>query len=210
MAAEEFENINTPQEESNIETKAEEPVPIGIERIRQEWRNHGLTPQQQSPAPHLEETSPVVFSEIDGGAGIGDYTLDCETVKTQLAISQDALDRLIAVGELDSVIVQGPDGEQRRLFSESSLKRFIEDSAIDPEAVQRAAKNMADKNLVEAIQQLQEQVSELQGTQGKVLQQMKDILLLEVRNLKEQDRDLASFVYELAEEIRELLGKKKR
>jgi hypothetical protein len=53
-------------------------------------------------------------------------------------------------------------------------------------------------------------VDEMRGNQARILQQMKDILLLEVRNLKEQDRDLASFVYELAEEIREALPKKRR
>ena len=55
-----------------------------------------------------------------------------------------------------------------------------------------------------------DKIEQLRNTQGKVLAQMKDMLLLEVRNLKEQDRDLTSFVYELTEEIRQLLPKKKR
>jgi len=120
------------------------------------------------------------------------------------------MDRLVASGELDSILVQGPDGQTRRLLSESSVKRFQVDSAIDPEASKRAAKAMADQSVVEALEELQAEIGSLRDTQGKVLQQMKDMLLLEVRNLKEQDRDLTSFVYELAEEIRSLLPKKRR
>ncbi len=108
------------------------------------------------------------------------------------------------------LLVQGPDGVARRLVSVSSFKRFQEDSAIDPDALKRAAKAMADQSVAESIDEMRAEIEELRTTQGKVLQQMKDILLLEVRNLKEQDRDLASYVYELAEEIRAALPKKKR
>jgi hypothetical protein len=69
---------------------------------------------------------------------------------------------------------------------------------------------MADATLVESVQELTAEIDELRNTQGKVLQQMKDILLLEVRNLKEQDRDLTSFVYELAQEVRNATGKKQK
>jgi FtsZ-binding cell division protein ZapB len=123
---------------------------------------------------------------------------------------EDAIDRLVASGDLDSILVQGPDGVPRRLFSEASVSRFLCDSAIDPEAVKRAAKAMADATVAEAIRDLQAEIEELRGTQGVVVQQMKDMLLLEIRNLKEQDRDLTSFVYELTEEIKARMPKKRR
>ena len=207
MATDEFGEDNALEgEQKNGE--AEEPVPIGIARIRQEWRESGLVDKDR--LPHKEpEPEPVVFSEVDGGAGIGDYTLDSEIVKQRLALSQEAVDRLLGSGELDSILVQGADGQARRMISESSVDRFQADSEIDPHAVRRAAKAMADRTVAEAIQHLQSEIDELRSTQGKVLQQMKDMLLLEVRNLKEQDRDLTSFVYELAEEIRQLFPKKK-
>lgn len=200
------EEDNAPQTEPQTEQQAES-VPIGIARVRAEWQAAGLIERPVEPEePGVE---PVLFTEIDGGAGIGDYVLECETVRDQLALSHEAMDRLIASGELDSIVVQGPDGAKRRMVSESSVNRFEEDSAIDPEALRRAAKAMADRTLAESIQALQAEIEELRSTQGKVLQQMKDMLLLEVRNLKEQDRDLTSFVYELTEEIRRILPKRR-
>jgi hypothetical protein len=191
------------------EPTEEEHVPIGIARIREEWREAGLVDEAESEAAP-EEVAPVVFSEVDGGAGVGDYTLDCEAVSQLLALSHDAVERLILSGELDSVLVQGTDGAPRRLISERSLDRFREDSAIDPEAIKRAAKALADKEVAAAIDELRSDVAELKGNQGRVLQQMKDTLLLEIRNLKEQDRDLTSFVYELAEDLRDPSRKKRR
>jgi len=210
----EAENRNTSSEKQDTDIK-EEIVPIGIARIREEWKQAGLTeivpdqaksPDQES-APEIE---PVIFPEVDGGAGIGDYTVDYESVADRLGLSQEAVERLVGSGELDSILVRGSDGQPRRLVSESSLARFQEDAAIDPEAIKRAAKAFADKSIAAALDELRAEIEELKTTQGKILQQMKDILLLEVRNLKEQDRDLASFVYELAEEIRQFLPKKKR
>jgi hypothetical protein len=199
---------NNPEPETNTNTTPQESIPIGIARIRKEWRAAGLS---DKPAPTEEEkVEAVVFPEVDGGAGIGDYTLDCEAIMNRLALSHEAMDRLVSSGELDSILVQSPEGNPRRLLSEASVKRFQEDSAMDPDAVTRAAKAMADSTIVDSIQDLQSEIEELRNTQGKVLQQMKDMLLLEVRNLKEQDRDLTSFVYELAEEIRNVLGKKRR
>ncbi len=209
MATDEYNNNLVPDAEpQDSEEQEEKPVPIGIARIREEWRAAGLV--QKPVQPKIEQVEPVVFPEVEGGAGIGDYTLDCETVRDNLGLSQEAIDRLIDSGELDSILVQGSDGVSRRLISESSVKRFEEDSAIDPDALKRAAKAMADQSVVQALEELQSQIDELKNTQAKVLQQMKDILLLEVRNLKEQDRDLTSFVYELAQEIRAALPRKKR
>ena len=207
MTADELEENSAPQTEPQIDQKTES-VPIGIARVRAEWKAAGLV--ESAVKPEEPEVETVLFAEIDGGAGIGDYVLECGTVKDRLALSQDAMDRLISSGELDSIVVQGSDSTRRRMVSESSMKRFEEDSAIDPEALLRAAKSMADHTLAEAVQALQAEIEELRNTQGKVLQQMKDMLLLEVRNLKEQDRDLTSFVYELAEEIRRTFPKKRR
>lgn len=187
----------------------EEEIPIGIARLRREWREAGM-PESATSAAEQEHIEPVLFPEVDGGAGIGDYTLSYDTVRDSLMLSQEAMDRLIDSAELDSILVQGPDGVARRLVSESSFHRFQADSAIDPSALKRVAKAMADQTVTESIDQLKAEIEELRATQGRTLQQMKDILLLEIRNLKEQDRDLTSFVYELAEEIREALPKKKR
>lgn len=200
---------NTPLEEPDNNSAREETIPVGIARLRKEWRDAGLT-DEKVPKPIHEEVKPVVFSEIDGGAGIGDYILDSDTVRDKLVLSQDAMDRLIDSGELDSVLVQASDGQPRRLISESSFNRFQEDSAIDPEALKRAAKAMTDQTVAESLDQLRDEIAELKGSQGKILQQMKDMLLLEIRNLKEQDRDLTSFVYELAEEIKSIFPKKRK
>lgn len=199
------EEIASDSNETEAEKPSEEVIPVGIARIREEWRAAGLTEPEATP-----EVEPVVFPEVDGGAGIGDYTVDCETARDGLALSHEAIERLVASGELDSILVQGQGGAPRRLISESSLSRFREDAAIDPDALARAAKAMADKSVAAAIDELRAQIEDIKSNQSKVLQQMKDILLLEVRNLKEQERDLTSFVYELTEEIREALPKKKR
>lgn len=199
------EEVDRP-DEAQAEPTPEESVPIGIARIREEWRAAGLG-ESVPVEPAAEQ---VVFSEVDGGAGIGDYTLEHETVIERLGLAPEAVDRLLASGELDSILVQGADGATRRLISHSSFERFREDSAIDPEAIARAARAMADQTLVAAIEELKHEIEDIKGSQGRILQQMKDILLLELRNLKEQDRDLTSFVYELAEEIRNAFPRKKR
>ena len=198
---------NTPEAEPHTE-ETQQPIPVGIARIRDEWRQAGLV--RPSAAPARPEVEPIIFPELDGGAGIGDYVLDIEMVRSHVALSEEAIDRLVASGELDSILVQGPDGLPRRLFSEASVTRFLADSAIDPDAVKRAAKAMADATVAEAIRSLESEIEELRNTQGVVTQQMKDMLLLEIRNLKEQDRDLTSFVYELAEEVKARMPKKRR
>jgi hypothetical protein len=211
----EVETPEEPQQESASEETASvgsvppASVPVGIARIREEWRGAGLT-MDTSAKPASEQVEPVVFSEIDGGAGIGDYTLEYESVIERLGLASEAVDRLLASGELDSILLQSAGGLPRRLISQSSFERFRQDSAMDPEAIKRAARAMADQTLVASIDDLRAEIEELKSTQGKVLQQMKDTLLLELRNLKEQDRDLTSFVYELAEEVRAAMPKKKK
>ncbi len=189
--------------------RPEEEIPSGIVRLRQEWQAWGLS--EERAADEVEsQAAPVVFSEVDGGAGVGDYTLEYETVVERLGLTSEAVDRLLMSGELDSILVQKPGEEPRRMISEASFNRFQQDSAMAPEALERAARAMADQTLVSAIDSLRRELEDLKGSQGRLLQQMKDMLLLEIRNLKEQDRDLASFVYELTEEIRGLMKKKRR
>lgn len=200
---------NEYQEEADAGAREKQPVPVGIARIREEWRQAGLV-EEEAPAAQAPEAEPVVFPEVDGGAGVGDYTVEVEAVASRLGLSSEAVDRLVASGELDSLLVQGSEGQARRLISESSLARFQEDSAIDPDAIRRAAKAFADKSVAAAIDELRAEVDELKTSQGKVLQQMKDMLLLEIRNLKEQDRDLTSYVYELVEEMRNVFPRKRR
>ena len=206
---EEYDNQNAPAQEHDNEAvdTAGSDVPVGIARIRDEWREFGLVEIGRDSA---DDVQPVVFPEVDGGAGIGDYALDCESVTEKLGLPPDAVDRPPGRAELDSILVQSQDGSARRLISESSVERFQADSAIDPSAITRAAKAMADKTIAASIDDLRAEIEDLKATQGKLLLQMKDMLLLEVRNLKEQDRDLASYVFEMVEEIRSAFPKKKR
>ena len=180
-------------------------VPSGIVRLRKEWGADVFDSRQMETEAHQE----IVFPEVDGGAGVGDYELALDDVRSQLALSEEAVERLIAVGELDSILVRGEDGEIRRLLSRASIERFLADSLIDPNAISKAAEAIADREVAQAIDDVRAEVRELRNTQSKILQQMKDILLLEVRNLKEQDRDLASFVYELSQKIENLDRRRK-
>jgi len=187
------------------ETQDAKGVPIGIVRLRKEWGAETTDSDKRESEVHEE----VVFPEVDGGAGVGDYELTLDDLRSQLALSDEAVERLVSVGELDSILVRGEDGEIRRLMSRASIQRFLTDSLIDPNAVTKAAEAIADREIAQAIDDVRVEVRELRNTQSKILQQMKDILLLEVRNLKEQDRDLASFVYELSQKIDNLERRKK-
>ena len=53
-----------------------------------------------------------------------------------------------------------------------------------------------------AMESLREEIKELRETYTRELQELKESHLLELRNLKGQELDLASLVYELAEELR--------
>lgn len=197
--SEEKNNTNNPEQDQSS-------VPIGIVRLRKEWGSLVADAGVQAPASEAQE---VVFPELDGGAGVGDYELTIEEVRGKLALSDEAVERLIHIGELDSILVRNKDSQVRRLVSKSSLDRFLADSAIDPNAVSEAAEAIADREISQAIEDVRMEVRELRNTQSKILQQMKDILLLEVRNLKEQDRDLASFVYELSQKLDRLEHRRK-
>lgn len=192
-------NLNTEENKPNAEQ-----VPPGIARIRQEWRSSNIFrfPQEEETKTSEKEEDVIVFPEIDGVVGIGDYTLDKETVREHLALSESALERIIKTGEIDSILVSDKNGNVRRLFSEASVSRFQKDSAIDPEAIIKAAQQIAEQSELQAIENLRVEIEDLKTSQSRQIQQMKDMILLELRNLKEQDRDLASFVFELAEEIK--------
>lgn len=188
------EQINNNNPQGQQETPE---IPSGIVRLRKEWSSRTEDIDQPSTAAQDE----IIFPEMDGGAGVGDYELTVDEVRSALALSQEAVERLVGVGELDSILVRGEDNVVRRLVSKSSTERFLKDSLIDPNAISNAAQAIADREVAEAIDDVRLEVQELRNTQSKILQQMKDILLLEVRNLKEQDRDLASFVYELSQKL---------
>ncbi len=179
-------------------------LPVGIARIRREWFQTGPTDERLQAF----DDEPVIFPDTEDGVRIGDYTVEEEQVRNGLALSKEAIDRIIMSGELDSIHVRDAGGRVRRLVSEASLRRFQTDSAIDP--VSARASSSADSSIHQSIEELQLEVGQLRNTSSKIIQQMKDILLLEIRNLKEQDRDLTSFVYELAEEIRHNSPKKRR
>lgn len=193
-------NNNNPEEQQESGR-----IPIGIVRLRKEWGESAPDSEKHAPFVHEE----VVFPEMDGGAGVGDYELTMDEVRSTLALSGEAVERLINVGEIDSILVRGEDNEVRRLVSKSSIDRFLTDSLIDPNAISKAAEAIADREIAQAIDDVRMEVRELRNTQSKILQQMKDILLLEVRNLKEQDRDLASFVYELSQKLDNMDRRKK-
>lgn len=179
-------------------------IPVGIARIRREWLQSGLKDEQRGST----DDEPVIFPDTDDGVRIGDYTLEEDQVRESLSLSKEAIDRIILSGELDSIHVRDAGGRVRRLVSEGSLRRFQTDAAIDPVSARHST--AGDSSVHQSIEELQLEVGQLRNTSSKIIQQMKDILLLEIRNLKEQDRDLTSFVYELAEEIRQGSPKKRR
>jgi hypothetical protein len=201
---------NTPEKDKEqqadeiVMPPAEEEVPRGILRIRDEWRAEGLTPV---PGKRLAEEEPIVFTETDGQA-VGDYTLTIEQVREELGLSHEAMQRLLASGELDSVLVRRGENVER-LISESSVARFQADTGLDP-AVAERLKLLSNESLAQAVQALREELDQVKQTHGRQLQQMKDVLLLELRNLKEQDRDLTSFVYELAQHLQQVLPKPRK
>jgi hypothetical protein len=184
------------------EEPRDEDIPVGILRLRQAWRDQGLP---VVPPPDLRPEEPVVFPETpEGSTPVGDYSLPEQEVRARLRLSEQAMDRIVGSGEIDSILVRDGDGV-RRLISVSSFERFVVDSAIDPDA---KAPDLGVKP--EDLEAVRQELEQMRTAQSKQLQQMKDILLLELRNLKEQDRDLASFVFEFARMIEETIPRKKR
>ncbi|MBP5719312.1 MAG: hypothetical protein J6X53_10140 [Abditibacteriota bacterium] len=183
----------------------DENIPKGISRLRDEWAEFKNYAGTESAGDE------VVFPESHGTAGVGDYSVTVEDACSRLALSKEAVERLILCGELDAVTVDFTDGKRGKLISRGSLTRFEEDAQIDSAVTERAAELAKEASLEETLESLRAEVESLKTTQAKQISQIKDVLLLEMRNLKEQDRDLTSFVYELAEEIRNLpiKGRKK-
>jgi CTP-dependent riboflavin kinase len=195
--------MNDEVNQDNRKPEGAEHLPIGIARLREEWRKAGLVPAEQEP-----DESPVVFPEPEAGGAIGDYLLSVESVRERLGLSEAALDRLLASGELDSILVK--QGERiGRMISQTSLNRFLEDAAMDREVTERHARCAETRDVMAEVQSLAGEIEQLKQSQTRQLQQMKDMLLLELRNIKGQELDLTSFVNDLAEEIRKGLHKKR-
>jgi len=173
-----------------------EPVASGIEMLKRKW----LEFEAYRGNEDVEKLKNVVFSEHPGSVGVGDYKLEKDYVMGLLNVNDDGLRRLIMIGELDSIIVEDVRGTQRRLFSESSVKRFQEDSEIDIDAMEERILKAADNDTLKQIFLLQDMVIK----QSKYIKHLKEQILMEVRNMKDQNLDLAAYVYELLEEVKKI------
>ncbi|MBP5273477.1 MAG: hypothetical protein ILO36_00880 [Abditibacteriota bacterium] len=164
-------------------------TPSGIDMLRKKWLEFEAY-KDSAEAGGLKD---IVFS--DGAMAVGDYSLEKEEVMARLNVGEDALRRLTMIGELDSIVAENIEGQQRRLYSASSVERFMEEAEIPRQVTEEKILEAADKELLHQIFLLQDMVI----TQSKYIKYLKDMLLLEIRNIKEQNLDLASYVYELAE-----------
>ncbi len=187
-----------PQAESTPQPESE--LPAGIMRLRDEWVKLGLAPTNDKKEQVGLE--PIVFPEP-----VGDYRVSESEVKLLLGLSEEATARLLESGELDSILVKFPEGN-RRMISQSALERFLEDSGMAREVGERIT--VPAEQVANSMEQFREELQELRELQARQLQQFKDVLLLELRNLKEQDRDLTSFVFDLTEALEEIYPKLKK
>ncbi|HPP76444.1 MAG TPA: hypothetical protein PLU88_15095, partial [Armatimonadota bacterium] len=96
----------------------------------------------------------------------------------------------------------------KRMISQSSLARFLADAGMAPELSERLA--VPSEEITSTLEEIRAQMQEMKETHARQLQQFKDILLLEIRNLKEQDRDLTSFIYDLTAGLEDLWPKLKK
>ena len=182
-------------EEKNKNTE----TPEALELLKKKWMEY----ENFRGNAESDKMKDVVFSDHPGSVGVGDYTLEKEYVMGLLNVNEDALRRLIMIGEIDSVVVEDVNGTQRRLFSESSVKQFQEDSDIDVKAMEERILKAADNDMLKQIFLLQDMVIK----QTKYISHLKSQMLLEIRNMKEQNLDLSSYVYELLEEVKKLKEK---
>jgi hypothetical protein len=197
-------NDEQPKDDMTAEQPTErdaKSLPAGIARIHEEWRRQGLVPPASKRKPNVE-LEPVIFPEP-----VGDYRVTAEDARGRLGLSDDAMNRLLEGGELDSIQVRFDVGV-RRMISESALARFIDDSGMDPLLADGLATPSAEVR--ETLNSILLQMQEMRETQARQLQQFKDMLLLELRNLKEQDMDLTSFVYDLTTGLEEVFPKLKK
>ncbi|MBR4749444.1 MAG: hypothetical protein IK083_07745 [Abditibacteriota bacterium] len=169
----------------------QDETPAGIEMLKKKWLEYEAYKESEEAA----RTKDIVFK--DSALSVGDYSLEKEEVLVRLNVNEDALRRLTMIGELDSIVVENPAGEQRRLYSSASVDRFIRDGEISGGVTEERILEAADKELLHQIYLLQDMVL----TQSKYIKYLKDMLLLEMRNIKEQNLDLTSYVYELSEKI---------
>ena len=117
-----LEQDNQPEEAISL---PENGIPTGIVRLREEWAKLGLNPAKQEKQQVVLE--PIVFPEP-----VGDYKVNADDARALLGLSADAMDRLLNGGELDSILVKSDTGP-KRMISEASLSRFLEDSGMSPE-----------------------------------------------------------------------------
>ncbi|MBI2844617.1 MAG: hypothetical protein HYX78_14580 [Armatimonadetes bacterium] len=179
-------------------------LPAGIMRLRDEWARLGLTASERRKDSRIG-LEPVVFPEP-----VGDYKVPADEARALLGLSEEAMERLLSGGELDSILVRFHDG-LRRMVSQSGLSRFLEDSGMDPALSGRSTQS--GQYLDTVIESIRTEMETMKEQHARQLQQFKDILLLELRNLKEQERDLTSFIYDLTaalEEVHPKLRKRKR
>lgn len=195
-------------EEQRIEDVKEEiteqttsDLPAGIARLHDEWVKQGLGKTEPSKKP-LIGLEPVIFPEP-----VGDYIVPAEDARAALGLSEDAMERLLAGGGLDSILVRFEEGPMR-LVSESALMRFLDDTGMDQSITEHRI--IPSKEILSSIDSIREELAEMKDFQSRQIQQFKDILLLELRNLKEQDRDLTSFVYDLTAGLEEIFPKLKK
>lgn len=174
----------------------EERSPEALELLKKKWMEY----ENYRGNETAEKMQDVVFSHHPGSVGVGDYTLEKDYVMGLVNADENALRRLIMTGELDSIVAEDVNGVQRRLFSESSVKKFQDDANIDVRAMEERILKAADNDLTKQIFLLQDMVIK----QTKFINHLKSQMLLEIRNMKEQNLDLSSYVYELLEEIKKL------
>jgi len=175
-------------------------LPSGIARLRAEWEKLGLG--KQSAGKPRVGIEPIIFPEP-----VGDYKVPVEEARAKLGLSEEAMTRLLDGGGVDSILVRFGD-EVVRMVSESALERFMEDSGMDTSRSDSVFVPVSE--IAAALESIRAEMAELRDIQSRQLQQFKDILLLELRNLKEQDRDLTSFVYDLTMALEELFPKLKK
>lgn len=190
------------QEAESITPEPEgDTLPSGIMRLHEEWLEQGLLKSSESkqPAVGLE---PIIFPEP-----VGDYRVPAEEARLLLGLSEEAMERLLSGGELDSILIKSEDGT-RRMVSRAALARFLEDSGMTPDISERLA--ASSQEVASELQIIREEMREMRELHSRQLQQFKDVLLLELRNLKEQDRDLTSFIYDLTAGLEDVFPKLKK
>ena len=197
------EEVLDPPEETEIITdqpEEDEELPAGILRLHEEWIKQGLIPTEQPKEQHVE-LQPIIFPEP-----VGDYKVPAEDARTRLGLSEEAMERLLESGELDSILVKYDD-DVRRMVSEAALGRFVIDSGMDAVLVEKLTEPAPELGGV--LEAIREEIRSMSDLHARQLQQFKDILLLELRNLKEQDRDLTAFVDDLTAALEEQFPKLK-